>query len=282
MCTQRLLRAGADPDTQYDHPEHGLWTPLMGASYAQNQAEVAELTEHGASAAVVDKDMQTPLHVAAVAGEAAIVELLLMAPDAEPDGQDASGNTPAHIACANGHAAVLSVLVQAGANLAATNRSGDTPLHLACEHRHPSCAAVVVDADPATLDLPGDAEASPLHHACAEDQVVTVELLLEAGADFGQLDAVRPLPPPAPFLLLSGGLCVVSTGGRRGKWPSTATTCAASPSSTPLTKTVRKTSSPPAEAVQRLSMACACGQAAGSRSRASTRSRRWSSSPRRR
>ena len=77
MCTQRLLRAGADPDTQYEHPEHGLWTPLHGASYAQNQAEVAELTEHGASAAVVDKDMQTPLHVAAANGSVQAAKVLI-------------------------------------------------------------------------------------------------------------------------------------------------------------------------------------------------------------
>jgi ankyrin repeat protein len=146
----------------------------------------------------------------------------------ERDGDD--GWTPLHLAAAAGRAEVVRLLVEAGADPSARTEHGRTPLHVALRH-HPPVVAVlrelgaVVDAPSAAylddvdqlrreldsgaeLDGPGtadllswaahggaenaarlllergaDADAGALHAAAGRSRASLVRLLLDAGAD---------------------------------------------------------------------------------------------------
>jgi len=71
----------------------------------------------------------TPLHEAAVKGDAAAVAALLDA-GADPDARTEKGATPLHIATLKGHAAAIAPLLDAGADPDARTEDGTTPFDL--------------------------------------------------------------------------------------------------------------------------------------------------------
>lgn len=75
---------------------------------------------------------QTPLHRAAVLGNADMVRELL-AHDAKCDVADKYGNTPLHLACQSGSLDAVLALLGPGMRhtLKLKNRDGQTPLHIA-------------------------------------------------------------------------------------------------------------------------------------------------------
>ncbi len=81
----------------------------------------------------VDVDRRTPLHHAALAGDAKLVEQLLEA-GAALDARDRWGDTPLHSAARRFRAEVLTVLIEHGASLDARNARGRTALLLLANH----------------------------------------------------------------------------------------------------------------------------------------------------
>jgi cytohesin len=73
-------------------------------------------------------DGRTLLHLAAVASDPQLVELLVRA-GAAVDAKDPQGWTPLHFACAQGQAALAKALLGAGANPNARDNQQRTPLH---------------------------------------------------------------------------------------------------------------------------------------------------------
>ncbi|CAL9690653.1 unnamed protein product [Knipowitschia caucasica] len=78
---------------------------------------------------------ETPLHIAAIKGDAETVRKLLEQ-EADPNLKDNAGWTPLHEACNLGHLAVVEILVSMGALLNTPGYKNETPLHDAVRNGH--------------------------------------------------------------------------------------------------------------------------------------------------
>ena len=88
---------------------------------------------------VKDHLERTALHMAAYAGHASTVELLL-AFDAHHSALACDATMPLHFAAQNGHIEVCKLLLKAGAKVNARGtKRNDTPLHLCCFKGHVGC-----------------------------------------------------------------------------------------------------------------------------------------------
>jgi ankyrin repeat protein len=140
----RLLRAGADVNIRDDD---GDTTPLIDACWLGHFAVVKELREHGADVNAKANDERTPLHIAVMKDNLALLDELL-SPNASNgtttilgklksrgganiEAKDRYGDTPLHDASAGGLVAIVQSLLSGGANILAVNDDGLLPIHLA-------------------------------------------------------------------------------------------------------------------------------------------------------
>ena len=97
---------------------------------------------------------ETPLHVLAGDGEAALVGELI-ARGADVNARDKSAMQPLHHAALSGHADIVAQLCFAGANVDAATEMGWTPLHVAAIHGHMHVVTLLAKhcgADPSIRD----------------------------------------------------------------------------------------------------------------------------------
>ena len=76
---------------------------------------------------------RTCLHAATIAGNNALLRLLLLAAELNIQAQDYEGSTALHLAVIEGRTQALAILLNAGANPNITDQPGNTPLHIAAE-----------------------------------------------------------------------------------------------------------------------------------------------------
>ncbi|RYG44784.1 ankyrin repeat domain-containing protein, partial [archaeon] len=120
---------------------HRMWTHACDAGFSAVHAAALGQGGGDATEAVLPLSPEcvsaqdacgfTPLHVAAITGNAAFMAQLLTA-GAACDAREEGGVTPLHVACSRGHEACVSALLEAGADMDAKSVSGWTPLHVAC------------------------------------------------------------------------------------------------------------------------------------------------------
>lgn len=231
---QTLLEMGADPLARNDRgdladPTHCRnWNTPVFARMASTSA-VADCIESGSDLHATDDDGYTPLHHAALQGDAGSLTLLVEA-GADVNVRSGQGQTPLHYAATNPDAAVAALLLEAGAEVDPRDdvrvprplgrvrpsfRPGDrrTPLHYAATNTNPAVAGALLaaGADVHARDARGR---SPLHHAAASGNPAVVTLLLQAGADPGARAASGQIPlhqaawsdsPLVVFRLLEAG-----------------------------------------------------------------------------
>ena len=147
---KRLLEAGVSPD----RPVKVAWQPFR----------------------------TTPLLEAAIAGEQALVAMLLDG-KADPNLVVGPGLTAVYEAGRNGHAAVVQCLCNRGASVDTITSDGFSPLYIASQNGHaecvaamlasPSCSAAVANCAPEELG-----GATALHVACQSGSLAVVEHLL--------------------------------------------------------------------------------------------------------
>jgi len=125
----------------------------------------------------------TPLHVAAEQGHAALVSLLCAA-GAPLDAPNAAGATPLHAAVIRGHAAAAQALLAAGASVAALDAEGRSALHSAAALGDLRLVETLIDAG-APLNEPDCSGWTPLHSAAGQGHRGVVRALLAAGAAAG-------------------------------------------------------------------------------------------------
>ena len=96
----------------------------------KNLAGVQALAEKGAAAGVRNKFGDTPLHIAALTGDKAIIDLLLHK-DADVNALNSGLSTPLHLAAAHGNKEAVEMLIARGAKIDAVDKWGRTALNLA-------------------------------------------------------------------------------------------------------------------------------------------------------
>lgn len=113
-----------------------LAATIHDAAKSGNLEQVQRLTVDGVDVNEKATRDETPLMVAALAGQGEIVNYLLQR-GAEIDARNASGLSTLHAAAYAGHTDIVKLLVAKGANVNdASNRFGVMPLHLASEENH--------------------------------------------------------------------------------------------------------------------------------------------------
>ncbi|XP_065671588.1 tonsoku-like protein isoform X2 [Hydra vulgaris] len=107
-------------------------TPLHIAAIAGNTGRVTLLLQQGASVHARDASGWQPIHEACNHGFVDIVELLILngADVNDPGGKHCGGTTPLHDASQNGHLNVVKLLLAHGASLQTKNTEGKTPLEV--------------------------------------------------------------------------------------------------------------------------------------------------------
>ncbi|KAI1886290.1 hypothetical protein AGOR_G00212480 [Albula goreensis] len=155
---------------------------------------------------------QTPLHLAVITDQSALVEALLRA-GSDPEALDRHGQTAAHLCCEHGLSACLQLILHHASRppcLEARNYEGLTPLHLAVQNGNKKLVKILLDnqADIDAVDIKSGR--SPLMHAVENNSMEMVNLLVENGCNVnaqsysgntalhsacgrGQVEAVRVL-----------------------------------------------------------------------------------------
>nr|XP_045009870.1 ankyrin repeat domain-containing protein 27 isoform X2 [Jaculus jaculus] len=125
----------------------------------------------------------TPLHVAALCGQASLIDLLV-SKGAGVNATDYHGSTPLHLACQRGYQSATLLLLHHKASPEAQDNNGNTPLHLACTYGHEDCvkALVYYDAQSCRLDVGNEKGDTALHLAARWGYQGIIETLLQNGA----------------------------------------------------------------------------------------------------
>ncbi|XP_058530472.1 ankyrin repeat domain-containing protein 27 isoform X2 [Ochotona princeps] len=125
----------------------------------------------------------TPLHVAALCGQASLIDLLV-SKGAAVNATDYHGATPLHLACQKGCQSVTLLLLHYKASADAQDNNGNTPLHLACTYGHEDCvkALVYYDTQSRRLDISNEKGDTALHIAARWGYQGIIETLLQNGA----------------------------------------------------------------------------------------------------
>lgn len=137
----------------------------------------------------------TPLHVAALCGQASLIDLLVSR-GAVVNATDYHGSTPLHLACQKGYQSVTLLLLHYKASADVQDNNGNTPLHLACAHGHEDCvkALVYYDVQSCRLDIGNEKGDTPLHIAARWGYQGIIETLLQNGASTEVQNRLKETP----------------------------------------------------------------------------------------
>ncbi len=183
-----LLDHGADVNRSADGvvetgdlQQAGRVSPLFAAVASGNKAMTAFLIERGAEVNFKSSSVETtPLHLAAVKGFQAVVEVLL-ASHADLNAKNKVGQTPLVYAVQGGQIKIVQMLIAAGANPNLKDGKDNTVLNSAIK-TSPEMVKVLLaaKADPNT----GNSEnRTLLSYAVERDNAEVVKMLLAAKAD---------------------------------------------------------------------------------------------------
>ncbi|XP_018113522.1 ankyrin repeat domain-containing protein 27 isoform X2 [Xenopus laevis] len=126
----------------------------------------------------------TPLHIAALCGQAQCIDLLI-SKGAVVNATDYLGSTPLHLSCQKGHQKIALLLLHYKASSDIQDNNGNTPLHLACTYGHEDCvkALVYYNLNSCKIDMVNEKGDTALHIAARWGYQGIIEVLLENGAN---------------------------------------------------------------------------------------------------
>lgn len=166
---------------------------LVTAIQQDDLSQVEQEISNGADVTEEDMFLGAPIVLAAIRGNAKIVELLLEH-GALVQIEDHVIGTPLHAAAFNGHLDVVKILIEHGSNIEAERASnGETPLHAAAEGGNREVVRLLISLG-GNVNARSKDKYGPIHSAAASEHFDVVELLLANGA------APRPVDPVAPLL----------------------------------------------------------------------------------
>jgi ankyrin repeat protein len=182
-----------------------LPTWRLGAAYrAAMLRRRIEAARREAEADALLPPHTTPLHEAAQRGDlAAAIEALA---SSAVDARDRLGQTPLHVAARAGQREMVTMLLARGASVHSKTSSDITPLG---ETRGVEVTRILLDAG-AAIEPEPVAHATPLTAACMSDDLARVTLLLDRGASPNRSDRFRSpleasISAPVVELLLARG-----------------------------------------------------------------------------
>ncbi|KAM5236178.1 ankyrin repeat domain-containing protein 27 [Ctenodactylus gundi] len=137
----------------------------------------------------------TPLHVAALCGQASLIDFLV-SKGSVVNATDYHGSTPLHLACQRGYQSVTLLLLHYKASTEVQDNNGNTPLHLACTYGHEDCvkALVYYDVQSCRLDIGNEKGDTPLHIAARWGYQGIIETLLQNGAPTKTWNRLKETP----------------------------------------------------------------------------------------
>ncbi|XP_033126136.1 transient receptor potential cation channel subfamily A member 1-like [Anneissia japonica] len=161
---------------------HGC-TPMHYATKEGNMKSVMGLIELGATVNSKDKHKQSPLHFAAKYGRFNSCRRMLDSRHGQMiiNIADGEGKTALHIAALHGQAKVVQLLLHRGA-LLHKDHNGRTPLHLASMGGYTNTMSVLLATHPQLLDMVDDEENTALHLAAQYAHSGAVKFLLDSNA----------------------------------------------------------------------------------------------------
>lgn len=161
-------------DTQLCHP-------LCQCSKCAMLQKRTTVSASGMSVNSHNQEGYTALHVAALHGHEAMVEVLLRR-GANLNHKNSSSQqcTPLHLACQRNHPKIVSRLVQHGAKCNIRDARGNTPLHYCCLNGHLEPAQILIQHG-ANVNQPNERGNTPLHEAARFNFTSLVKLLLDRG-----------------------------------------------------------------------------------------------------
>ncbi|XP_067831347.1 NF-kappa-B inhibitor epsilon-like [Heptranchias perlo] len=140
-----------------------------------------------------DEDGDTPLHIAVVQEDVAMVQKLiqlLLLGKKDLDIYNNLRQTPLHLAIITKHRSIAGQLVTNGASRLLLDRNGQTAVHLACEHSSLECLRSLLGSGRENIDLEirNYEGYTPLHVAVNSRHKKIVSHLLDRGADVDAVD----------------------------------------------------------------------------------------------
>ncbi|XP_053738004.1 B-cell lymphoma 3 protein [Synchiropus splendidus] len=140
-----------------------------------------------------DDDGDTALHIAVVQGKMPIVSMLLQLLISANKDLDIYNNlrqTPLHLAVITQQPAMVEILLRAGADPAAVDRNGQTALHLSCEYEQLDCLSLLLTKKnlSSCLEKKNCDGLTPLHLAVLHGRKDMASELLKVGADINAMD----------------------------------------------------------------------------------------------
>ncbi|XP_034390842.1 LOW QUALITY PROTEIN: ankyrin repeat domain-containing protein 27 [Cyclopterus lumpus] len=185
---QRLLSEGENEDVRMCHPLCSCDLCDLTLSGRLNDPSVVTPFSR-------DDRGYTPLHAAAICGQAKLIDLLV-SKGAPVNATDYHALTPLHLACQRGYQGVTLLLLHYKADPDAQDNNGNAALHLACMYGHEDCvkALVYYDARTCRLDLQNDKGDAALHVAARWGYEGVIQVLLENGASTGVLNRSKDSP----------------------------------------------------------------------------------------
>ncbi|CAD6241270.1 GSCOCG00002603001-RA-CDS [Cotesia congregata] len=142
---------------------------------------------------VTDKKGQTPLHCACAEGHMEAVETLINLGSNLND-RDNDGYSPLHVATRMRNTGIVQILLNANANCNITDDNGLTSLHMAASQGCKGILESIIDYCPDVINKQCNIGNTPLHLACQNNQMDTIEILLKKKADINCLNLKLQTP----------------------------------------------------------------------------------------
>jgi ankyrin repeat protein len=195
-----LITAGANVNHEAGASKE---TPLMCAARAGLQDVVELLLEAKADRTAKDINGEVAVHHASRHGHLDAVEALYMSLE-DLEVKNNIGERPLHLACAGNQPHVVKALLRIGCSANSwtepptkkknTKVLAAAPLHYACRGGHYDCAEALIEHG-ALVNSNLEDGTSPLHMACEANDLATVCLLRQSGANMNASRAVDLITP---------------------------------------------------------------------------------------
>ena len=195
-CVKMLIQKGGAEHMNYKSDDR--YTAFLIAAQIGHSNVINGLLELGADVDSKLDDGTSALMLAAYTGQEEAMETLLKA-GASLHSKKQDGLNALLMAASQGQSKTFGALVKAGASVIAKQRSGMTALMLSAESGCAECIRTIAAQNNSKVEwngkIPGDAGYTPLHLAAYNNDVESVNALLDAGADVDSKlnDGLTPL-----------------------------------------------------------------------------------------